>query len=147
MAATPIWLLTYRSSFGKWKGTRKSSHFSFVTQNKFKRNACSLFFRILCPGGTLVVLLSPQLSCLLKKLLTQEPAEPALEQKAEPQAVAASCLSSSSPPDQKLHSQDRRPAAGLQQRQPPRRSSLKHQATFRVSLGAIDGLIQKYVKT
>ncbi|XP_004077271.1 THUMP domain-containing protein 2 isoform X1 [Oryzias latipes] len=103
--------------------------------------------RILCPGGTLVVLLSPQLSCLLKKLLTQEPAEPALEQKAEPQAVAASCLSSSSPPDQQLHSQDRRPAAGLQQRQPPRRSSLKHQATFRVSLGAIDGLIQKYVKT
>uniref|UniRef100_A0A3B3E1G0 THUMP domain containing 2 n=1 Tax=Oryzias melastigma TaxID=30732 RepID=A0A3B3E1G0_ORYME len=90
--------------------------------------------RILCPGGILVVLLSPQLSCLLKKLLTQEPqepAEPALDQKAKPQTVAAVCLSST---------------ADLQQRPCPRWSSLKHQVTFRVSLGAIDGLIHKYIK-
>ncbi|XP_024153836.1 THUMP domain-containing protein 2 isoform X2 [Oryzias melastigma] len=105
--------------------------------------------RILCPGGILVVLLSPQLSCLLKKLLTQEPqepAEPALDQKAKPQTVAAVCLSSSSLSDQQLCRQDRRPAADLQQRPCPRWSSLKHQVTFRVSLGAIDGLIHKYIK-
>uniref|UniRef100_A0A8C9YBM8 THUMP domain containing 2 n=1 Tax=Sander lucioperca TaxID=283035 RepID=A0A8C9YBM8_SANLU len=47
-----------------------------------------------------------------------------------------------SPPTQKTD-----PWSVLQHSLPPPLSSLKHQATLRVSLGAIDGLIHKYVKT
>uniref|UniRef100_A0A1A7YYI5 THUMP domain containing 2 n=2 Tax=Iconisemion striatum TaxID=60296 RepID=A0A1A7YYI5_9TELE len=77
--------------------------------------------RILCVGGTLVVLLSPQLSSLMKKLLTQKHTDPTSNQEAKP-------------------------PAGEQERE-FHLSSLKHQTSFRVSLGAIDGLIHKYVKT
>ncbi|XP_029377179.1 THUMP domain-containing protein 2 [Echeneis naucrates] len=72
--------------------------------------------RILRVGGTLVILLSPQLSCLLKKLLAQKDTDPTSFQKTTPHNL------------------------------PPPLSSLKHQANLRVSLGAIDGLIHKYVK-
>ena len=79
-------------------------------------------FRVLCVGGTLVLLLSPQLSCQLKKLLAQKDTGPTSTQETDPQS-------------------------GLEPSLPPPLSSLKHQATLRVSLGAIDGLIHKYVKT
>ncbi|KAF7655029.1 hypothetical protein LDENG_00061740 [Lucifuga dentata] len=76
--------------------------------------------RILRVGGVLVLLLSPQLSFLLKKL----------QQGAGPTST-----------------QQRAPQNELRHTLPPPLSSLKHQATHRVSLGAIDGLIHKYVKT
>ncbi|XP_056292060.1 THUMP domain-containing protein 2 isoform X2 [Pseudoliparis swirei] len=74
--------------------------------------------RVLRVGGTLVLLLSPQLSCLLKALLNPAVPGPAPGQEAE-----------------------------LQREPPPPRRSLEHRETLRVSLGAIDGLIHKYVKT
>ncbi|KAF7220270.1 THUMP domain-containing protein 2 [Nothobranchius furzeri] len=77
--------------------------------------------RILCVGGTLVVLLSPQLSSLMKKLLAQKHTGPTSDQKATP-------------------------PAGMQESE-FHLSSLRHQMSLRVSLGAIDGLIHKYVKT
>ncbi|XP_068588003.1 THUMP domain-containing protein 2 [Cebidichthys violaceus] len=78
--------------------------------------------RVLRIGGTLVLLLTPQLSCLLKNLLAQKDSGPESNQETEPQS-------------------------GLQLSPPPPRCSLLHQETLRVSLGAIDGLIHKYVKT
>ena len=111
--------------------------------------------RVLCIGGTLVLLLSPMLSCLLKKLLTQKDTASST-QEAKPQTGTPDCTSSlsparqqavkvcqgiSSPPTQKLDHQ-----SGLQQSLRPVSSSLKHEATLRVSLGSIDGLILKYVK-
>ncbi|CAN9500030.1 unnamed protein product [Ophioblennius macclurei] len=74
--------------------------------------------RVLRPSGVLVLLLSPQLSFLLKKLLIQTDSGSQTAQTPEPQTEIQ-----------------------------PTVSSLKHQATFRVSLGAIDGLIHKYIKT
>ncbi|XP_049456949.1 THUMP domain-containing protein 2 isoform X2 [Epinephelus fuscoguttatus] len=111
--------------------------------------------RVLCIGGCLVLLLSPQLSCLLKKLLAQKDTGPAFHQGTKPQTGIRGCPSPSptkqptsqihrevkSPPTQETDSQ-----SGLQHNLLPSLSSLKHQATFRVSLGAIDGLIHKYVK-
>ncbi|TDH01530.1 hypothetical protein EPR50_G00181000 [Perca flavescens] len=114
--------------------------------------------RILCIGGTLVLLLSPQLSCLLKKLLAQKDSGPTSKQETKPQTGIQDCPSPSpscskqqtlhilqgvkSPPTQKTD-----PLSVLQHSLPPPLSTLKHQATLRVSLGAIDGLIHKYVKT
>ncbi|XP_031171965.1 THUMP domain-containing protein 2 [Sander lucioperca] len=114
--------------------------------------------RIICIGGTLVLLLSPQLSCLLKKLLAQTDSGPTSNQETKPQTGIQDCPSLSpscskqqtfqivqgvnSPPTQKTD-----PWSVLQHSLPPPLSSLKHQATLRVSLGAIDGLIHKYVKT
>ncbi|XP_034754723.1 THUMP domain-containing protein 2 isoform X2 [Etheostoma cragini] len=114
--------------------------------------------RILCIGGTLVLLLSPQLSCLLKKLLEQKDSGPTSDQETKPQTGIRDCPSLSpscskqqafqilqrvkSPPTQKTD-----PQSVLQHCLPPSLSTLKHQATLRVSLGAIDGLIHKYVKT
>ncbi|KAA8583551.1 hypothetical protein FQN60_014759 [Etheostoma spectabile] len=114
--------------------------------------------RILCIGGTLVLLLSPQLSCLLKKLLEQKASGPTSNQESKPQTGIRDGPSPSpsrskqqafqilqrvkSPPTQKTD-----PPSVLQHCLPPPLSSLKHQATLRVCLGAIDGLIHKYVKT
>ncbi|XP_037638685.1 THUMP domain-containing protein 2 [Sebastes umbrosus] len=114
--------------------------------------------RVLCIGGTLVLLLSPQLSCLLKKLLAQKDTGPTLNKETKPQTGIQDCTSPSlasteqqtsqihqeikSPPTQETDCQ-----SGLQHGRPPPLCSLKHQATLRVSLGAIDGLIHKYVKT
>ncbi|KAM7408384.1 hypothetical protein PAMA_002212 [Pampus argenteus] len=78
--------------------------------------------RVLRFGGTLVLLLSPQLSCLLKKLLAQKGTEP-------------------------TSNQETAPLTQLQHSPPHSLSSLKHRTTLRVSLGAIDGLIHKYIKT
>ncbi|XP_076017926.1 U6 snRNA (guanine-N(2))-methyltransferase THUMPD2 [Genypterus blacodes] len=75
--------------------------------------------RVLRVGGVLVLLLSPQLSFLLKKLQTPQGSVPA---------------------------QDREPHAESGHTPPPPFCSLQHRATHRVSLGAIDGLIHKYVK-
>lgn len=112
-------------------------------------------FRVLCIGGTLVLLLSPQLSCVLKKLLAQKDTGPTSNQEAKPgkQDCPSPSLSSTkqqtsqiqqgvkSPPTQETEA-----PSGLQHSPPPPLSSLKHQATLRLSLGAIDGLLHKYVK-
>ncbi|XP_023271487.1 THUMP domain-containing protein 2 isoform X1 [Seriola lalandi dorsalis] len=113
--------------------------------------------RVLRVGGTMVLLLSPQLSFLLKKLLAQKDTEPKSNQETQPQT---GLLDGRSPslPSRKLQTfqihQGLKPSptketdthSGVQQPLPPPLSSLKHQATLRVSLGAIDGLIHKYVK-
>ncbi|XP_071389941.1 THUMP domain-containing protein 2 [Centroberyx affinis] len=98
--------------------------------------------RVLRVGGILVLLLSPQLSCLLKKLLTHPGTGPTPPQDTEPQAGLPS-----HPGIKPTSTQETEPRTGLQRGLPPPLSSLKHQATHRVSLGAIDGLIHKYVKT
>lgn len=119
-------------------------HFSFVP-NYF----LFLFFsRILCSDGTLVLLLSPQLSCLLKKLLPQRDTGMSTNNQ-EAKAVNDTARQETfqghqgidSPPTQKT---SRHP--GLQQSPTPPLSSLEHQESLRVSLGVIDGLIHKYVK-
>lgn len=110
-------------------------------------------FRVLCVGGTLVLLLSPQLSCLLKKLLAQRDAETTSNKELKPLPCVQErpSLSSASTRRQTLQipqginlppTQETGPQSGLQHSL----SLLKHQATFRVSLGMIDGLIHKYVK-
>ncbi|XP_043992219.1 THUMP domain-containing protein 2 isoform X2 [Gambusia affinis] len=96
--------------------------------------------RVLRVGGTLVVLLSPQLSCLLKKLLSQTNRGPKCNEEAEPQTGIKSCLFSSSEQHSlQITSSSSHEASTF--------SSLRHQATLRVSLGVIDGLIHKYIKT
>uniref|UniRef100_A0A3B5M346 THUMP domain containing 2 n=1 Tax=Xiphophorus couchianus TaxID=32473 RepID=A0A3B5M346_9TELE len=96
--------------------------------------------RVLRVGGTLVVLLSPQLSCLLKKLLSQTNCGPKCNEEAEPQTGIKSCLvSSSEQHNLQITSSSSQEALTF--------SSLRHQATLRVSLGVIDGLIHKYIKT
>ncbi|KAE8281042.1 THUMP domain-containing protein 2 [Larimichthys crocea] len=113
--------------------------------------------RVLCIGGTLVLLLSPQLSCLLKKLLAQKDAGPKSKQETEPQTETQDCpspsLSSTKQQTFQIHHggssppiQETDPPSGLQHSMPPPLSSLKHQTTLRVSLGLIDGLIHKYIK-
>ncbi|KAM8739596.1 uncharacterized protein thumpd2 isoform 2-T2 [Acanthopagrus schlegelii] len=112
--------------------------------------------RVLCTGGTLVLLLSPQLSCQLKKLLPQQ--DTTSNQETTTQTGTHNCPTPSlsrtrqqtfqidqainSKPTQKTGCQ-----SGLQHSLPPPLSCLKHQTTLRVSLGLIDGLIHKYVKT
>uniref|UniRef100_A0A3B3WYL7 THUMP domain-containing protein n=1 Tax=Poecilia mexicana TaxID=48701 RepID=A0A3B3WYL7_9TELE len=96
--------------------------------------------RVLRVGGTLVVLLSPQLSCLLKKLLLQTNCGPKRNAEAESQTGMKSCLASSSEQHNlQITSSSSQEASTF--------SSLRHQATLRVSLGVIDGLIHKYIKT
>lgn len=113
--------------------------------------------RVLCIGGTLVLLLSPQLSCLLKKLLAQKDAGPKSKLETEPQTETQDCpspsLSSTKQQTFQIHHggssppiQETDPPSGLQHSMPPPLSSLKHQTTLRVSLGLIDGLIHKYIK-
>nr|XP_046257281.1 THUMP domain-containing protein 2 [Scatophagus argus] len=113
--------------------------------------------RILCIGGTLVLLLSPQLSCLLKKLVAQKNTGPTSKEETKPQSgtQVCPCPSSTSTRQQtiQIHQGINSPLAqktghqsGLQHSLPPPLSSLKHQATLRVSLGLIDGLLHKYVK-
>ncbi|XP_030296858.1 THUMP domain-containing protein 2 isoform X2 [Sparus aurata] len=112
--------------------------------------------RVLCPGGTLVLLLSPQLSCQLKKLLPQQ--DTTSNQETTPQTGTQDCPTPSLSPtrqqtfqiDQAINSKPTQKTgcqSGLQHRLPPPLSCLKHQTTLRVSLGLIDGLIHKYVKT
>uniref|UniRef100_A0A3Q2PBU1 THUMP domain containing 2 n=1 Tax=Fundulus heteroclitus TaxID=8078 RepID=A0A3Q2PBU1_FUNHE len=97
--------------------------------------------RVLRVGGTLVVLLSPQLSCLLKKRLPQTHAGPKRnEAAAESQTGIESGLVSS--PEQQITQMQ-----SSSSQETVTVSSLAHQTTLRVSLGAIDGLIHKYVKT
>ncbi|XP_042358262.1 THUMP domain-containing protein 2 isoform X2 [Plectropomus leopardus] len=114
--------------------------------------------RVLCVGGSLVLLLSPQLSCLLKKLLAQKDTGQMSRQQRKPQTGVQDCsLPSQSSTKQQTsqihHEVISRPASetdaqsALENSQRPSVSALKHEATFRVSLGAIDGLIHKYVKT
>uniref|UniRef100_A0A3P8RA11 THUMP domain-containing protein n=1 Tax=Astatotilapia calliptera TaxID=8154 RepID=A0A3P8RA11_ASTCA len=110
--------------------------------------------RVLRPGGILVLLLSPQLSCLLKKLLIEYDTGPTSNPETKPQTGMQNCPSSSRSPSKKqtfqIHSGVKSSPSQetkLQHSLPFTVSSLKHQATFRVSLGAIDGLIHKYVKT
>ncbi|XP_029927182.1 THUMP domain-containing protein 2 [Myripristis murdjan] len=114
--------------------------------------------RILRVGGVLVLLLSPQLSCLLKKLQAHPGTGSTSSQETEAQTgpldLQSALLSSVQQEPHQKHvgnkpssSQEREPQTGPQHRPPPPLSSLRHQATHRVSLGAIDGLIHKYIKT
>ncbi|XP_038593885.1 THUMP domain-containing protein 2 [Micropterus salmoides] len=107
--------------------------------------------RVLRIGGTLVLLLSPQLSCLLKKLLVQKETGPTFNQETKPQTGIQDSPSLSSTKQQtfQIHqgvksppTQETSSKSGLQYSL----FSLKHLATHRVSLGMIDGLIHKYVK-
>lgn len=96
----------------------------------------------------MVLLLSPQLSCLLKKFLAQKetgpmPNQPATRIQDSPSPSQSSTKLQTFQANQGVDSpptQETDPQSGLP------RSSLRHQATFRVSLGTIDGLIHKYVK-
>lgn len=101
--------------------------------------------RVLRLGGILVVLLSPQLSSVLKKLLIQKHFESKSTEEVKPQAGIQNCLVPSLEQQTSQHHSDVQssPAQGGE----AQFSSLKHQTTLRVSLGAIDGLILKYVKT
>lgn len=108
-----------------------------------KRFKLSLFpdvclLRVLCVGGTLVVLLTPQLSCHLKKLLSQQ--HFGVQCNEEPQTGRKHCLVSSS----EQQNPQVKPSSSQETLS---FSSLRHQTTYRVSLGAIDGLIHKYIKT
>lgn len=96
-------------------------------------------FRVLCIGGTLVLLLSPQLSCLMKKFLSKKDTGAASDLETKPQTT--------SPSSTQQQTQQTDPQSGLKDSTKPPLSSLKLQATVRVSLGLIDGLIHKYVKT
>ncbi|KAJ4948085.1 hypothetical protein JOQ06_019625 [Pogonophryne albipinna] len=118
---------------------------------------CDLPFgrKVLCIGGTLVLLLSPQLSCVLKKLLAQKDTGPTSNQEAKPgkQDCPSPSLSSTKQQTSQIQqgvksppTQETKAPSGLQHSPPPPLSSLKHQATLRLSLGAIDGLLHKYVK-
>ncbi|XP_068597801.1 THUMP domain-containing protein 2 [Brachionichthys hirsutus] len=105
--------------------------------------------RVLCVGGTMVLLLSPTLSCQLKKLIMQKEPKP---QSGTPDRTSSS-LSSTRQQTVRMHQGIQSPPAqkpdgqpGTQHSPPPVVSSLKHEATLRVSLGLIDGLIHKYVK-
>ncbi|XP_054655609.1 THUMP domain-containing protein 2 [Dunckerocampus dactyliophorus] len=108
--------------------------------------------RVLRVGGTLVLLLSPQLSCVLKKLLThKDPGGPSSSnQERDPHPGIEDCSVVHSK-HQEAHSvttstQGTEPRTGLQTSVPAPLSSLKHQTTLRLSLGAIDGLLHKYTK-
>lgn len=112
-----------------------------------------VLFRVLCVGGTLVLLLSPQLSCLLKKLLEENHTDSSSKHEPKPQAGPSRCPH---PPslsarrdtlqmNQEIHSSATK-ETGCQTALHTFQCSLKHQETFRVSLGLIDGIIHKYVK-
>ncbi|KAG7512758.1 THUMP domain-containing protein 2 isoform X1 [Solea senegalensis] len=115
--------------------------------------------RVLCVGGTLVLLLSPQLSFVLKKLLAQkQDTGPTSNLGTKDETGKQDCMSPSLSTKKQqtvqIHqgvksspTQETDTETGLHLRLPPAISSLKHQATLRVSLGAIDGLIHKYVKS
>ncbi|XP_056148082.1 THUMP domain-containing protein 2 [Lampris incognitus] len=110
--------------------------------------------RILRVGGTLVILLSPQLSCLLKKLQAQPETELPATQEEEPwtglQSPPFSAVkqeNQQTPPGNTSSTlQQEEPCPELKHRPSAPLCSLKHQATYRVGLGVIDGLINKYVK-
>ncbi|XP_028279271.1 THUMP domain-containing protein 2 isoform X2 [Parambassis ranga] len=109
--------------------------------------------RVLCAGGTLVLLLSPQLSCLLKKILIQKDTGPTSTQETKPQT---GIHKHSSPSESQSNQQIFQIHPGIksssswemgpQHSLPSHLFSLRHQTTLRVSLGAIDGLLHKYVK-
>ncbi|XP_017284737.1 THUMP domain-containing protein 2 isoform X2 [Kryptolebias marmoratus] len=101
--------------------------------------------RVLRIGGVLVVLLSPQLSSVLKKLLIQKHTEPISNEEIKPPTGIENCLVPSS--EQQILQRHLDVKSSPTQEGEERLSSLQHQTTLRVSLGAIDGLIHKYVKT
>ncbi|XP_037553847.1 THUMP domain-containing protein 2 [Nematolebias whitei] len=101
--------------------------------------------RVLRLGGILVVLLSPQLSSVLKKIVIQKHTEPTSNEEAKPQTGTQNCRVRSSEQQTLHHHLD--VTSSPTQEGDFHLSSLKHQTTVRVSLGAIDGLIHKYVKT
>ncbi|KAM9364020.1 THUMP domain-containing protein 2 [Pholidichthys leucotaenia] len=103
--------------------------------------------RVLHTGGTLVLLLSPQLSGLLKKCLVEKSPAEASSQEEMPQTRKHNCSS----PGQENQTVPFQPGGKYLPTQETGQehsvlSSLKHQATFRISLGAIDGLIHQYIK-
>ncbi|KAJ3610907.1 hypothetical protein NHX12_022997 [Muraenolepis orangiensis] len=105
---------------------------------------------VLRPGGSLVLLLSPPMSCQLKKLQTGPGRGAPPPQEPELQAGTQAAL----PPQEPELQAGTRPALPPQEPElqagthlPSPLSALQLQATHRVSLGAIDGLIHSYLKT
>lgn len=157
MAAKLPLILTEMERFVSPQIAWNRQHFILLYQWKcfyYDLSVWCFFFRVLCVGGTLVLLLSPQLSCLMKKLLEKSHTETSSNNDSKSQAGLQSCPPPPSLPagrvtlkiDQEIHSspiQD----LGHQTDLHTFHSSLKHQESFRVSLGLIDGLIHKYVKT
>lgn len=128
----------------QWVRKRLYQFYSHPTSNSgFKISLKRfLFFRILRVNGTLVLLLSPQLSSLLRKLLQKrDTGTSATNQEAPGRETFQVHQGIESP-----HSQEASSHPGLQQGPSPVHDSLEHQETLRVSLGAIDGLIHKYIK-
>lgn len=106
-------------------------------------------FRVLCVGGTLVLLLSPQLSCILKKLLEENHTESSAKHESKPHSClhppSLSARKDTLQINHEIHSSPTK-ETGRQPALCTFQSSLKPQETFRVSLGLIDGIIHKYVK-
>lgn len=113
--------------------------------------------RVLRVGGSLVLLLSPQLSCLVKKHLTKDNAKLDSSQERGPKTEKQDCPSVAASFTKQLFSQGCANGTGFTQEPEPEShcgqhcanavSHLRHERSFRVSLGAIDGLIHKYVKS
>ncbi|XP_061546528.1 THUMP domain-containing protein 2 isoform X2 [Phycodurus eques] len=92
--------------------------------------------RVLRVGGSLVLLLSPQLSFVLKKILARhDPGQSNQERRSGSQGVTPTLTQGTEPP------------TGPTTEPCPPLASLKHVATRRLTLGAIDGLVHKYIKT
>lgn len=144
------------ASYSDWDGeVCSTASFSILFLKKFCSVTTvfvtSFFFlpRILRVGGSLVLLLSPQLSCLLKRILAQRETGPVIGQETMELSGKQDCTSSSlsAIKQQTALSQEDNTQTGPGSSSPPALSSLTHQSTHRISLGAIDGLIHKYVKT
>lgn len=155
LAPKQTWLPTCQLFWLRWRGLFDSELLrSFSKKVLFCHNCIcyfSFFFlpRILSVGGSLVLLLSPQLSCLLKRILAQRETGPVIGQETMELSGKQDCTSSSlsAIKQQTALSQEDNTQTGPGSSSPPALSSLTHQSTHRISLGAIDGLIHKYVKT
>lgn len=164
LAPESTWLPNCLLSWLRWRGlclcTTKRfcyvMHYLQYVQIASNITICFVWcflFRVLCVGGTLVLLLSPQLSCLLKKLLEENHTESSSKHESKPQAghhsypdpPSLSARRDTLQINQDIHSSSTK-ETGRQSALRTFQSSLKHQETFRVSLGLIDGIIHKYVK-
>ncbi|CAL9687837.1 unnamed protein product [Knipowitschia caucasica] len=102
--------------------------------------------RVLRVGGILVLLLSPQLSSIIKKLFSLKDIKSSSVVKQECLSDAAAFTTLLSSQGHKNGSASAQATKCLSEHSRAKYYSLKHEKTCRVSLGAIDGLIQKYVK-
>lgn len=104
--------------------------------------------RVLRVGGTLVLLLSPQLACLVKNLITQDNTKSNTTEN-EPQTEKQDFPSAAASFDTQPLRQSRNNGIVSEKGQNCTNalSYLKYERSLRVGLGTIDGLIHKYVKS